>query len=328
MTVVARGAAIFAGTQIIPKKLKGITSISAEQLQLELDYQPIGDTTEPTIGGRVIVKKGQSLEGYTIEFVEAKTAWRSGKIEINQYGGFTSKIVAEKNCRNEYLVELKDSKGNQYSTVPDRFIYTVGITVSAQTIVNNIVIAQSNNSVVQFFEKGISLPQSHRKTDFRTTTALKHGDPQTIVKIPIVEGQNERANRNHLIGFLKICGNEVTRDVPLGSEIEITLHMDESRIITMHIYIPILDKEFEKVFDSEYEIINENEVANTIKNTKKRLEEIQNQNQKIRSNDADRLLNQIEDEHIVDEINSMSDSVQQHDIESLDRVAFMANNGY
>jgi len=319
LTVVARGAAIFAGTQIIPKNSKVSIPMSAGQFQLEIDYQPIGDETEPTIGGRVIANEGQSLQGYTIEFVESKTAWRSGKIEVGLNGSFISAIHAERNCRNEYLIELRDSKGNLYKTVPDRFNYTVGITVSAQPIVNNIGIALADNRVLPFFKKNTPLPAKHRETNIRTTTAVKSGDSGTLLRIPVIEGNNIRADRNHPIGDLEVYGNDIRRDVPIGSEIEVTLSIDESRIIRMNAYVPILDEEFEREFDSKYPETNKHDVDNAVEKAKKRLEEIRSKNQEIGSTSADTLLKQIEEEHLVDEIDSTTDLVQQHNGESLDR---------
>lgn len=252
LTVVARGAAIFAGTQIVPENSKVNIPISAGQFGLEIDYQPIGDETEPTIGGKVIANEGQSLQGYTIEFVESKTAWRSAKIEVGPNGNFISTVHAERERRNEFLIELRDSKGNLYKTAPDRFNYTVGITISAQLTVNTIGIALADNRVLPFFKKNTPLPAKHRETDIRTTLLVKSGDSGTLLRIPVVEGNNTRADRNQLIGYLEVYGDNIRRDVPIGNELEVTLSIDESRKMRVNAYVPILDEEFEKEFDSKY----------------------------------------------------------------------------
>jgi len=319
LTVVARGAAIFAGTQIIPKNSKASIPISTGQFQLEIDYQPIGDGTEPTIGGKVIANEGESLQGYTVEFVESNTAFRSGKIEIGSNGSFLSSIHAERDRRNEFLVELRDSKGNLYKTVPDRFNYTVGITISAQTVVNSIGIALADNRISSFFNKGKSLPAKRRKTNIRTTAAVKSGDSGTFIRIPVVEGNNIRADRNHPIGFLEIHGDQIRRDVPIDSEIEVKLSIDESRIIRMNVYVPILDEEFEEKLVLKYPEIDKQDLDNSVERTKKRLEGIRNKNREIRSTSADNLLKQIEEEHLVDEIDSTIDLMQQNNGELLDR---------
>jgi molecular chaperone DnaK len=47
------------------------------------------------------------------------------------------------------------------------------------------------------------------------------------------------------VGLLKISSESIKRDLPVGSDIELTLKIDESRIITVNAYVPILDEEFE-----------------------------------------------------------------------------------
>jgi len=319
LTVVARGAAIFAGTQIIPEKSKRPVSLSAGQFKLELDYQPIGDETEPAIGGKIIVTEEQLLQGYTIEFVESKTKWRSGKIDINENRTFIATVYAERDRNNEFLIELRDDKGNLHDTMPDRFTYTIGITVSAQSLGNNIGIALANGEVLTFFEKNKTLPAKRWEHALRTTSAVKSGDSGTLLRIPVIEGNNPRADRNPLIGYLEVSGQQVQRDVPVGSNIEVTLNIDESRLIQMHVYVPILNEEFEEKFDPKYPEINEKDVTERVEKAKTRLEEIRNKNQQIGSESADNLLKQIEDEHLVDEIDATVNLVQQNDKETLDR---------
>jgi len=319
LTVVARGAAIFAGTQRIPENSKASIPISTGQFRLEIDYQPIGDQTEPTVGGRVIANEGQSLQGYTIEFVESKTAWRSGKVEIGLNGSFISAIHAERERRNEYLIELRDSKGNLYKTVPDRFNYTVGITISAQPIVNNIGIALADNQVLPFFKKNTPLPAKRRETGIRTTASVKRGDSGTLFRVPVVEGNNPRADRNHLVGYLEVHGTDIHKDFPIDSEIEVTLSMDESRIIRIYAYVPYLDQEFEGEFDAKYPELEEWEVTDEVEKAKKRLEEIRNKIQSIESPDAGDILKQVDEEHIIDEIDPDRELVQQNNGESIDR---------
>jgi molecular chaperone DnaK len=47
-----------------------------------------------------------------------------------------------------------------------------------------------------------------------------------------------------LVGVLEIKGEEVVRDLRRDAEIEVTLKIDESRIITVTAYVPELDQEF------------------------------------------------------------------------------------
>lgn len=318
LTVVACGAAIFAGTQIIPEASRRHVPLPAGYFKLELDYKPIGDETEPTIGGRVTAPQRQSLQGYTIEFVESKTAWRSGKLDIGTSGTFVSKVYADRGRRNEFLIELRDASGNLCQTVPDRFFYTIGITISAQTLVNNIGIGLANGDVLWLLEKGTPLPAKKRDTDLHTTEALKSGDSGTILRIPVVEGKNKRADRNMLIGWLEVTGKSIRCDVPAGSPIEVTLVVDESRIAQVIAYVPRLDEEFPQVLDPKFSQINEQILIDHSEKAKTHLEKVREQARLVCSARADDLLQKIENEQLIRQIDMTLMSTQQDKQEALD----------
>lgn len=318
LTVVARGAAVFAGTQIIPEESKRHVSLPAGCFKVELDYKPIGDEMEPTIGGRVIAPQGQSSQGYTLEFVESKTGWRSGKIDVGASGTFIATIYADKGRKNEFLIELMDANGNSCQTMPDRFSYTIGITISAQTLVNNIGIGLANGDVLWFLEKGTTLPAKKRDTRLHTTEALKSGDSGTMLRIPVVEGNNKRDDRNPLIGWLEVSGQNIRSDVPVGSPIEVTITVNESRIIQVIAYVPRLDAEFPQVLDPKYPQVNKEVLANHAEKVKTRLKKIHEQAKLAGSTQAEDLLQRIENEQLVHQIDMILTSTQQDEQEVLD----------
>ena len=75
--------------------------------------------------------------------------------------------------------------------------------------------------------------------------ALRQGQAGDLVKVPVVEGQYQRADRNKLIGTLEIRADNLRRDIPAGSTVEVTLEVNESRLVKASAYIPLVDQEFE-----------------------------------------------------------------------------------
>lgn len=135
----------------------------------------------------------------------------------------------------------------------------------------------------------------------------------------VIEGNNKRADRNHLVGYLEVSGHNFNRDVPLGSSVEITIDMDESRLLHVTAYVPILDEEFEDVLDPKYPKIVEEDLENLTEKAKERLDEVGERIQQIGSTRADELLEQIKDEGLIEEINTSLVSMQRHDQDALDR---------
>ncbi|MFT3784379.1 MAG: Hsp70 family protein [Nibricoccus sp.] len=245
LTVVARGAAIFASTQKIatPKEAKAVTPAVAGQYSLELIYKPVGSDPEPIVGGRTTAPAGAPLAGCTIEFVNQQTKWRSGKITLKENGAFQFNARAERGIENIFQIEFRDPAGTLCTTQPNQFKYTMGVVVEEQPIINNMGVAMSDNKVGVHFTKGQGLPAKHTRS-YRTSLGLRKGETGSMIKIPIVEGNRELADRNVLIGSLEITADKIDRDLPAGSEVEVTLHMDASRLLTVVAYVPLLDEEF------------------------------------------------------------------------------------
>jgi molecular chaperone DnaK len=136
LTVVARGAAVFAGTQKIDAKLQRSAQVGEFQIEMLKSNKTIGHEVDPVVGGKVSSPAGISVEGFTIEFVNSRTQWRSGKSTLRADGAFMLNLLAEKGERNTFLVELVDPSGNRQKAVPDNLVYTVGAVVEEQPLIH------------------------------------------------------------------------------------------------------------------------------------------------------------------------------------------------
>ncbi|MFZ5517081.1 MAG: Hsp70 family protein [Candidatus Zhuqueibacterota bacterium] len=302
LTVVARGAAVFAGT----KRMDGvfIPSVQTGQFALELEYQPTGSETEPLVGGKVIASETVKLSGYTIEFVnaEARPQWRSGKIPLGAEGTFVTNLWAEKGRLNTFWIELLDANGTKQETVPNRLEYKIGLTITAPPLTHSVGVAMANNEMEKFLEKGAPLPARKRKV-FRTAIDIRRGQNEDLLRIPVVEGENiRRADRNHLIGYLEISGTKIKRDVPASSEIEVTIEMDASRLIRTKAYIPILDEEFEEVIVLGKTEPEPEKLKKEYDSEKKRLDDVKQKASTSSDDRAMNIINQVEDEQIPHQI--------------------------
>jgi molecular chaperone DnaK len=241
LTVVARGAAIFAGTQRLSSGKRA--DVQSGQFAIDFKYQPVGVDSEPTVGGKVSGSIETDFTGFSVELINAKTKWSSGKIALRKDGVFITTLRAERGERNSFSVGLFDSGGRKKSAAPDTLTYTIGAVVDEQHLINSMGIATAPNDFDKFFSRGDGLPLKGMRT-YHTVRAIQRGKDGQLIKIPVVEGENLLADRNRLVGSLTIEAGHITRDLPVGSEIEVTLRVDASRIITVEAYVPVLDEEF------------------------------------------------------------------------------------
>jgi molecular chaperone DnaK len=273
LTVVARGAAVFAGTQKIDAKLQKKAVVGEFQVNVSDKYKTVGHENDPLIAGKVTSPEGSPTKGFTIEFVNRDTKWRSGQVPLNAEGAFMANLLAEKGSRNIFHIELNDAQGTQQKTVPDHVVYTIGAVIEEQPLLKSIGLGKADNSVDIFFKAGSGLPQKKRwPQSYKTTVALKAGQPGEVVRIPLVEGEQEHADRNRVVGALEIDSSMVRRDLPQDSDVEVTLRISESRTLTLEAYFPQLDEEFTKQVEIEKGNADATEIVQTLRKEKERLE--------------------------------------------------------
>jgi len=317
LTVVAQGAAIFAATQTIPHDLAIHRPLSTGEYNLELDYEPVGRETMPEIAGRVASFDGKTMSGFTIEFIQQKTLWRSGKITLTADGKFMTAIRADEPS-NTFRVELCDVTGRLQAIIPDHFMYTHGMTISHQPLINTLGVALADGTVQAFLRKGRTLPARQREIH-RTTVALKKGESGLLLRIPLVEGEiMEHDDRNALIGEIRIDGNDVSRDVPLGSEVEITVDVNESRIPTIKAYIPILDEEFTDICRLSANIQPYEKMAEEFEHEQARLQKMLANATETGDKTANECIEKINSEGMVHDIQSSLDMAT-HDVDAAQR---------
>jgi molecular chaperone DnaK len=152
-----------------------------------------------------------------------------------------------------------------------------------------------------FFEKGTPLPAKHRDI-YHTVHDVKRGESSDVIKIPVKEGQNKRADRNNEIGRLEINASQVKRDVQAGSEVEVYIAINESRIMTVKAYIPLLDEEYENVVHLEKTTPDIDKLQKGLEREKERLEKLRKAAQETGDAAARKVLLRIDGERMVHDV--------------------------
>lgn len=246
LTVVARGAALFASAQPLPAPARRAATASGTSARhaLTLVYKPVGTDPEPLVGGKLQPAPGAELDfpACTVELVHTGTKWRGGRTNLRADGSFRLQARAEPGQPNRFAIEIRDATGALLPLEPDHFSYTLGLVVEDQTVIHQIGVAQADNTVAVHFEKGRHLPAKSTRS-YRTSAPVARG-AATLLRIPIVEGSQARADRNLLVGAIEVSADKLARELPLGTEVEVTLRLDSSRLLDVVAYVPLLDAEF------------------------------------------------------------------------------------
>lgn len=292
LTVVARGAAVFAGAQ--RPKTRAATPAAAGEYSVDLKHNPVGLESAPMVGGKVSGVSAQDFTGFALELVNTKAQWRSGKIALRPDGVFVATLHAEKGERNTFVIDLYDPSGLKQKITPDSLTYTISTPPPEQPLINSMGIALANNEYDKLFVKGRGLPLKATR-DYRTIQPIRQGQTGELIKIPIVEGENDLADRNRHIDDLLIEAGNIRRDLPAGSEVEVTLRMDESRIITVTAYVPLLDDQFSKQIELRHKSANSEFLKRDFENEMKRFREVKAKASGAAAGTAQQLLQEVEE---------------------------------
>ncbi len=319
LTVVSVGAAIFAGTQRIETQSKPVPG----QYGIKLDYKPMGIEPEPLVGGQVTPPDGQSLSSFTIEFInaEVRPPWRSGKIGLSPDGMFVTNLWVEKNPPvNTFLIQLCDGSGTACPAAPDKLTYTItsGGIPTDPPLIHSVGIALANNEVLWAADKGAALEYRKRNLHLKTTVALRRGQSQDLLRVPVVEGENGRADRNMLIGSLLIPANQIRLDLPVGSQVDLTIEIDKSRLVRVLAYVPMLDEEFEAKLSLEKKLPDIEKLKKDAEAAKQRLSTSREKAKETGDPAARTVLQRVDGERMVHDVEAALQA-SQGDRDALDK---------
>lgn len=264
MTAVAMGAAIFAATVEVPEELRSATTvpetIGASFVSLELEYERTPKTSPSFVGGKVVGE----LDGFEDLSVEIRRSdgWSTGRVPVDADGTFVCDVALIDEGRvmpSNFETRLINSSGETLATLSEpQMLYPYTTEIEAR-LANSLLIATQANHTVTLAVKGSGLPAKQTR-EFLTTKQLKKGSSEDALHIPVMEGvtnlfgeENGAADLNVHIGSLIIKGDDekITCDLPEGSQLEVTVYMDESRMVRCIAYVKLLDEEFEGVIVSE-----------------------------------------------------------------------------
>ncbi|MEU5871111.1 Hsp70 family protein [Glycomyces sp. NPDC047369] len=247
VTVVARGAAIFAGTQRIPKAARAARPAEVGQVRLDLEFAAVGQDVDPLVGGRARADLERDWSGWTIEFDDtgSEESWTSGKVPLRPDGGFSTRLFAQERTRTEFAITLRDHRGAAVPTDTPSLAYRhADLVGSAPTLSHSIRVGYADNTTGVILAKGTELPASKTLVAF-TTVAVDRSAGTGLILVPLGSGERPRADRNTVIGSLELHPAEVRRNVPAGSEVEVSVRVDTSFAASAVAYVPVLDEEFD-----------------------------------------------------------------------------------
>lgn len=187
-------------------------------------------------------------------------------------GGFDTGFINLKAKKTEFLplipavtnlfnLQVFDEQQNEIKKLAQQISIAQGIyNIDGQPLPHDICIEvddveNKTTKLEVVFERNSLLPQ--KRTLYREISkTIQKGSKDSII-INILEGdRNTRASSNLTIGCIEISGKDLQSDLVKGSDIEIQLHLTDSRVLNTAVFLVMTQQEFKNVFSISEKQVN------------------------------------------------------------------------
>ena len=246
MTVVGRGAAVYASTLERVKRQPSAQTAGpndSDCVILKLAYEPVSAELRCTVAGRVMGPN----RGVEIKIEAEGGLWTSGWIKTDN-GVFETPVSLKEGAITTFWVYARDGQGRLLDADTTEFKVRHGLVPSApplpHTLSLEILSPGGKAELDPIFLKGTPLP-ADKKVKYRAVHALVPDNPESDLAIKLWEGEfREDPEANEWVGNVMLSNSGVRRTVPEGSEIDVTIKVDVSRLITVEAFVPHLNQHF------------------------------------------------------------------------------------
>ena len=252
MTVVSKGAALFASTVDVSDDIKE-QQRDKTKIQLEFGYEATTVEEEEFVTVKILKDKteGEIPDKVFVDIVRSDKAWSSGKTEIDDKGDIIEvKLNAGK--PNAFDVIAYNEKGDTLPSEPTSFTIIQGSKIGSATLPYffGLEIKSRASGKVVFrsikgLEKNQSTPATGTTNGLKTQKQIRPGMKEDSLKIPLYQGEHgadgTRAIHNEHVYDVIITGEDLPKLLPEGSDVDLTVKVDKSERITLSAFFPALD---------------------------------------------------------------------------------------
>ncbi|MES2619015.1 MAG: Hsp70 family protein [Bacteroidota bacterium] len=179
-------------------------------------------------------------------------------------------VLLKSNCVNFFTLKLYDDKNNEIPLGNKSIEITQGLfSLYGQTLPEDICLEVddiNNNSTLSevIFSRNSILPL--KKTIFKELSrTIRKGSTDSLI-INILEGnQAVHPSANKVIGVIEINGNMIASDLVMGSDVEITIEISESREISVKAILTFTNQTFDQIFNPKEKYISVSKLREELK---------------------------------------------------------------
>ena len=241
------GAAYYAGTKEVPAERVAQGRVAASLLRIKSSYSRNTQDNEEIFSAKV---EGDTV-GLHYRIVREDGAYDSGLKKLAPR--ITEDLPLRENAFNFFTLKVYDAQGNVVPLNFDQIQIAQGrYSVAGQMLPDDISLVRDRVEAKDtrldcVFQKNVVLPAVAKKLA-EVAKSIIHGSNDQI-NIMVVEGpSNRHSSTNKPIGVLTITGQQISKDLIKGTEIDLKFEMSESRDLTVSAFLNGTGQEFSQVF--------------------------------------------------------------------------------
>jgi molecular chaperone DnaK len=240
MTLVAQGAALYAATA-------GLDGRAAQQApalgrQVWLQYPAVSSDLTPHVVGKFVGADPPAK----IKLVRSDGGWSSPEATVGEDGSFLTSVTLLPRRACTFQLEATAANGSRIEVSPPALTIVQGLTIGDPPLSRTLGVALANGHVQVYLERGAPLPARRTFTHHTVETVAK-GSQDSVLRIPIVQGEMTAAHLCRLVGTLDIGGDAVKDTLPTGSAVEVTIELDRGGRLSARALVPSIEQVFEHV---------------------------------------------------------------------------------
>ncbi|HOV32960.1 MAG TPA: Hsp70 family protein [Candidatus Hydrogenedens sp.] len=308
MTVVAKGAALYASTRSIPEKIRSIESdLNTDSIKIELRYESC--TTEST--ECLYFKVLDSSKKYYVEITRSDNSWSSGRKLVSDKPELFDVSLLE-NRPNNFTIYMYDELENKIACEPNGFciLHGIGGVDRMQTLPYHIGISvyfpieeKELFIPVKGLEKGKSIGNGITGVveNLKTRQNIRPGNKNDIIRIPIYQGdfnaEGTNPDLNYKIIDVIISGDNLPKLLPEGSPLNITIKVDPSQILNFEAEFPTIEHSEElKIEIKQIQTPSPEELIGKVKKVEETIQVENDEHIKIECDNLKRQIEQSKDD--------------------------------
>jgi molecular chaperone DnaK len=243
MTIVARGAALYAGTAGLDARPATAAAAGRAGLAVRIEHPPVTADLAPFVVGRFLPAAGEPLPD-RVRIEREGGGFATADTALSPEGSFVAQVELVPARMNRFRLVACDAAGAPVRLATTAFTIVHGISIADPPLSRSVGVASADDLAQVYFPKGTPLP-ARRTFVHHAVRAVSASAGDELLAIPVVQGESPRAHRNRLVGTLHIAG--VKQDLPAGSRVEVTLELDRSGALRARADVPAIGQTFEEV---------------------------------------------------------------------------------